>query len=206
MWDSGSGNGNQFSGRGTNRAFFLPRLPREYYQGDAVVHWTLPIALRQTGWLGERFHAAFREQVLHAAAREGLFCPTYCLLPDHLHLVWMGLRVDSDQLNGMAFLRTQLKPILLPHRFQHQAHDHVLKEAEQRREAFARVCFYVIDNARAAKLGEHPKLWPFAGAVVPGYPALHPLNEDFWLKFWKLYAQTKHPDAGKYSARRFADL
>jgi hypothetical protein len=24
-----------------NRAFYLPRLPREYYQADAVVHWTL---------------------------------------------------------------------------------------------------------------------------------------------------------------------
>ena len=42
--------------------------------------------------------------MLHAAAREGLFCPVYCLMPDHLHLVWMGLRLDTDQLNGMAFL------------------------------------------------------------------------------------------------------
>src|SRR5262249_9227908 len=27
-----------------DRSFYLPRLPREYYQGDAVVHWTLPIS------------------------------------------------------------------------------------------------------------------------------------------------------------------
>src|SRR6266498_1132167 len=27
-----------------NKAFYLPRLPREYYQADAVVHWTLTIA------------------------------------------------------------------------------------------------------------------------------------------------------------------
>jgi hypothetical protein len=39
------------SGQGTNRNFYLPRLPREYYQGDAVIHWTMPIALRGTGWL-----------------------------------------------------------------------------------------------------------------------------------------------------------
>ena len=38
------------------------------------------------------------------AAREGLACPIYCLMPDHLH-TWfeMGLRRNSDQLNGMAF-------------------------------------------------------------------------------------------------------
>ena len=82
MPESESGDANQFAGRGTDRRFFLPRLPREYYQGDAVVHWTLPISHRRQGWLDERFHAAFRELMLHTAAREGLFCPTYCLMPD----------------------------------------------------------------------------------------------------------------------------
>jgi putative transposase len=197
MRDSESGHGNQLSGRGTDRAFFLPRLPREYYQGDAVVHWTLPIAFRQTGWLDERFHAAFRELLLHTAARESLVCPTYCLMPDHLHLVWMGLRQDTDQLHGMAFLRTHLKPTLMPHRFQHQAHDHVLKEEERKRDAFARVCFYIVDNARAAELVKHPKDWPFTGAVVPGYPTLHPLTEGFWPTFWKFYTRAKSLNVGK---------
>ncbi len=179
-----------------NRASYLPRLPREFYQGDAVVHWTLTISHRRRGWLDERFHASFRELLLHAAAREGLFCPTYCLMPDHLHLVWMGLRLDSDQLNGMAFLRTHLEPKLAPQNFQHQAHDHVLKEEERKRNAFAKICFYIIDNARVAELVKEPKDWPFCGAVVPGYPTLHPLTEDFWPKFSKLHAQAKHPDAG----------
>jgi len=181
--------------RDLNRSFYLPRLPREYYQGDAVVHWTLPIAHRRQGWLDEPFHAAFRELLLHTAAREGLFCPTYCLMPDHLHLVWMGLRLDSDQLNGMAFLRTHLK--LAPQKFQHQSHDHVLKEEERCRNAFERVCQYILDNPRVAELVKLPEDWPFSGSVVPGYPTLHPLQQEFWPKFWKLYAQAKHPDAGK---------
>src|SRR5213594_103696 len=29
-----------------------------------------------------------------------------------IHLIWMGLRLDSDQINGMAFLRTHLEPQL----------------------------------------------------------------------------------------------
>ena len=85
------------SGSGTNRSFYLQRLPREYYQADSVVHWTMPIAMRGTGWLNDAFHAHFREVMLHAAAREGLFCPTYCLMPDHIHLVWMGMRRKSQQ-------------------------------------------------------------------------------------------------------------
>jgi putative transposase len=179
-----------------NRAFYLPRLPREYYQGDAVVHWTLPIAHRRQGWLDERFHAAFRELMLHTATREGLFSPTYCLMPDHLHLVWMGLRLDSDQRNGMAFLRSHLKSELALQKFQHQPHDHVLKEEERKRDAFAKVCFYIMDNARVAELVKHPKDWSFAGAMVPDYPTLHPLEADFWPTFWKLYSKAKHPDAG----------
>jgi hypothetical protein len=43
----------RFSGLGTNRGFYLARLPREYYQGDAVVHWTMSTSLRGTGWLNE---------------------------------------------------------------------------------------------------------------------------------------------------------
>jgi len=107
----------RLSGQGTDRSFYLPRLERENYQGDAVIHWTMPIALRGTGWLNERFHSQFREIMLHATAREGLFCPTYCLMPDHVHLLWMGLRRDSNQRNGMKFLREHLAPAPAPASF-----------------------------------------------------------------------------------------
>jgi putative transposase len=121
---------SHFSGQGSNRSFYLPRLAREHYQGNAVIHWTMPIAQRGTGWLNESFHAQFRELMLHAAARENLFCPAYCLMPDHIHLLWMGMHRDSDQMNGMKFLREHLGAVLRPHSFQHQAHDHVLREEE----------------------------------------------------------------------------
>jgi putative transposase len=71
------------------RSYCLPRLPREYYQGDAVVHWTLTVFDRAKGWLSEAFQSRFRELMLHVAAREGLFCPAYVLMPDHIHL-WVA--------------------------------------------------------------------------------------------------------------------
>ena len=187
---------NRFSGQGTNRSFYLPRLTRESYQGDAVIHWTMPMALRGMGWLNELFHRQFREIMLHAAAREGLFCPAYCLMPDHIHLLWMGLRRDSDQRNGMKFLREHLGPALHPHHFQHQAHDHVLREEERKQGAFARICFYILANPVRAKLTKETERWPFCGAIVAGYPKLHPLEEDFWPKFWKLFQQMRQSDAG----------
>ena len=60
-----------------NRAFSLPRLPRECYQADAVVHWTQTTFDRKQGWLTPELHYQFRELMFHAAARAGLVCPIY---------------------------------------------------------------------------------------------------------------------------------
>ena len=179
------------------RPFYLPRLPREYYCGDAVVHWTLPVAHRSHGWLDTQFHLAFREVMLHAAARESLICPAYCLMPDHLHLIWMGLRRDSDQMVAMAFLRTYLEPKLAPFKFQHQAHDHVLKARERQRNAFAAVCDYIIENPVRAGIVARSIEWPHSGAIVVGYPTLHPRDDLFWPKFWKIHSRILAPDASQ---------
>lgn len=173
----------------------LPRLPRENYLGHAVVFWTMTLEQRARGWLNWRFHVAFRKIMLHTAFRESLLCPVYCLMPDHLHLVWMGLRRTSDQLNSTKFLGTQLKTALGAGRtWQHQAYDHVLRENDRRRNAFQRVCFYILANPVRAQLVERIQDWQFTGAIVPGYPTAHPLQENFWELFWKLYIRCREAE------------
>jgi putative transposase len=167
---------------------YLPRLGREFYLGDAVVFWTMPVSNRAQGWLSGRFHNAFREIMLHAAAREGLLCPAYCLMPDHIHLVWLGLRKDADQRNGMKFLRAQLGPFLKPAKFQHQAHDHVLTAKERQRNAFSVACAdYVMMNPLKAGLVKKPQDWPYLGAIIPGHPRAYPFGDGYWSWFWKHY-------------------
>jgi putative transposase len=172
----------------------LPRLAPEFYHGFAVVQWTITLERHATGWLDATFHLHFRELMLHAAAREGLFCPVYVLMPDHLHLLWMGLRLDSDQRNAMKFLRkhlavelTRRAPTGVEFELQKQSHDSVLREKDRWRGAFEKSCFYLLDNPSRRKLVSHSRDWPHLGAVVPGYPFLHPLKEDFWEQFWKIY-------------------
>ncbi len=174
-----------------NRTFYLPRLGKERYRGDTVILWTLPVAERQTGWLDDRFHARFRELMLHTCARQGLVCPVYVLMPDHVHLVWMSVRPDSDQRNGMAFFRRYLEPELGDARFQHQAHDHLFKNGERRRNAFAKVCWYVLMNPVRAELAATPKDWSFMGCMVPGYPEIDPRDEGYWSVFWRVYMKLK---------------
>ena len=178
----------------------LPRLAPEFYRGSAVVQWTITLERRATGWLDSTFHLHFRELLFHAAAREDLFCPVYVLMPDHLHLLWMGLRLDSDQRNAMKFLRKHLalelarrSPGGVEFELQKQSHDSVLREKDRLHGAFEKSCFYILDNPCRKKLVSHPRDWPHLGAVVPGYPFLHPLAEDFWESFWKIYTQHRKP-------------
>lgn len=167
---------------------YLPRLKREFYQADAAVFWTMPISHRQQGWLTDCFHAVFRETMLHAAAREGLLCPAYCLMPDHVHFVWMGLHRDTDQRNGIKFLRAQLGKHLKPARFQHQAYDHVLTAQERHRHAFSVACAdYVLLNPFKGGLVKSPETWPFLGAVISGYPQVNPFQAGYWPWLWEHY-------------------
>jgi len=169
---------------------YLPRLAPGSYRAHAVVFWTHTVENRARGWLTPNLHHEFRELMLHAAFREHLLCPIYVLMPDHLHLVWMGLNPGSDQRRAASFLRARLESKLAPHRFQHQAHDHILRDSERKRSAFGAICTYVAANPVRARLVADPRAWPFQGCVVPGYPDLDPLAGDFWEKFWRIHNAT----------------
>jgi hypothetical protein len=176
----------------------LPRLAPEFYRGFAAVFWTITLERRAIGWLDAAFHAQFRELLLHAAARETLFCPAYVLMTDHIHVVWLGLKVASDQREAMRFLRKYLarefvrrSPTGAEFELEKQSHDSVLLEKDRTRGALGSACFYVLDNPRRKGLVAHPQEWPHLGAIVPGYPFLHPLEEEFWPMFWKLYSEQR---------------
>jgi putative transposase len=189
----------------------LPRLERSFYRAFAVVHWTFTVQPRIPGWLTESFHAAFRELMFHACHRYQLVCPVYCLMQDHIHLIWMGLSIQIDQLIGMRFLRLQVNRLLagkslvssktsepsIQWTLQPQAYDHVLREKERRRNAFAKVCFYILANPVRAELVQREEEWPFSGAIVPGIPNLHPLRMNYWPLFWIYYIKWREPEPVK---------
>src|SRR6185436_8966867 len=103
-----------------------------------------------------------------------------------------GMRRSSDQLNAMKFLRTQLEPALGKRRkWQHQPHDHVLREPERKRNAFAKTCYYIFENPVRAELIKTAAEWPYSGSIVPGYPKPRPFEERYWQLFWKFYVKER---------------
>jgi putative transposase len=175
-----------------SRSEHLPRLPTENYRGQAYVHWSLTIQDRKTGWLVPIFYYKFRELLAHTAFRYGLCCPIYCCMPDHLHMLWVGILDACDQRLASRYLRKQLNSVLdkLGHRLQREAHDHVLREEERQRSAFEDVFEYIARNPeRAGLVRENSyRLYPYTDCLLPGYPELKIWQNDYWERFWRAYA------------------
>ena len=163
----------------------LPRISREWYRGRAAVLWTHVVRGRLTGWLDKETSCAFREVLLHTSLRYRLVVPAYVLMPDHAHVLWLGVTEDSDQLRAASFLRRYTQNLLFPQQWQRQAHDHVLREQERHKDALLATATYLLQNPVRAGLADRPADWPHAGALVPGYPFLPLHEEDFGSRFWR---------------------
>jgi len=173
----------------------LRRLTPAHYRGQAYVHWSMAMEDRQTGWLVPIFYYKFREVLTHCMFRYGLCCPIYCCMPDHMHLLWIGILETSDQRNAVKFLRTQLNPVLekLSVKLQSQAYDHVLREEERERSAFENVVEYIARNPERAGLVSPDGFrdYKYTGCLIPGYPDLTPWQPNYWDLFWRLYARLR---------------
>jgi REP element-mobilizing transposase RayT len=166
----------------------LPRLAPEFYRGRAFVLWTPTIQDRATGWLTPNFHHAWQIVLLHACTRYELLCACYVLMPDHAHLVLMGLNERrSDQRLAIEFLRKNLRPHHRPADWQHQAHDHLLRDSERERGAFLQTAHYVLNNPVRGGLVARWQDYPWLGCCVPGYPEFETRSEDYWERFWRCY-------------------
>lgn len=170
-----------------DRKGYLPRLSREHYLGRAFVHWTLTVDHRAQGWLTPRFRQQWDHVLLHTCARFDLAVPAYVLMPDHAHMLSVGLDDEADHRIGIEFLRRHLASALEPAHWQKQAHDHVLRENEREKGALQTVAQYILENPVRAGLANEWKEYPYLGCCVPGYPNLSLASDGYWPLFWRIY-------------------
>lgn len=142
--------------------------------------------MRATGWLSPEFFSKWQHILLHTCARNSLASPAFVLMPDHIHLLWLGLdESESNQQIAIEFLRKHLGPSLAPAHWQRQPYDHVLARAE--RDAFATVAEYILANPVRKGLVNNWRDYPFIGACIAGYPDLDIRRDDYWELFWRIY-------------------
>ena len=167
----------------------LPRLHPQAYRGTVCVHWTMTMDRRARGWLDETLHTALREALVHACVRGKCVCPVYCLMPDHGHFLILGAHAEADSRVWAKMVRTMWST-LLPQgiKLQRQAYDHLLREKDREKDAFAAVAWYILENPVRAGLVKNPEAWPFSGTIFPGYPTLNFRQARFWDVFWSAYS------------------
>ncbi|MDP7015501.1 MAG: hypothetical protein QGG36_06860 [Pirellulaceae bacterium] len=170
----------------------LPRLDPRDYHGQAYVHWAMAIQDRRVGWLTPALFYKFRELLTHTAFRYAFTCPIYCLMPDHIHMIWIGIDDRTDQMKACKYFRKQLGIPLakLGFELQHQAFDHVLRDDERQETAFENVVEYIARNPERKGLvaTDGFREYKYTGCLVPGYPELELWQADYWPRFWRTYS------------------
>jgi putative transposase len=147
----------------------------------------MTLANRETGWRCEALHSRFSEILIHMLARHRLASPVYCLMPDHLHMMWTGLTAESDQRLASCFFRTHFNHALGSPRLQLQAFDHVLRPQERLHEPFAAIVEYILLHPVRAGLCGCWQEYRYSGALAAGYPELGVRQPDYWERFWRIY-------------------
>ena len=168
---------------------YLRRLPRQFYCEHAFVHWSMTIADRSEGWLTPAFHLQFRELHLHTLHRYDLLCPVYCLMPEHIHIFWLGLSLQSDQIKAVPFLRRLINELLRENGFQlqKQPYDSVLRDKDRERGAVESLLFYITENPVRKSLVTDSAEWPCSGSMAVGYPDFDWRMPDFRKRLWTIY-------------------
>ena len=116
----------------------------------------------------------------------------FCCMPDHIHLLWIGVLRGSDQRVAMKHFRKHLNDVLqvLGVRLQNQSYDHVLKDEERQEAGFEALADYIARNPERAGLVEPDGYaqYPYTSCLIPGYPELKPFQSDYWPRFWRAYS------------------
>lgn len=140
------------------------RLPRDRYIGERTV------AFHATTWDRARVFVAdpvVEHQIMlleRASKMHGCVVPVYCFMPDHAHIMLMGLGPTSDLLGAMTKFKTLSGTWLhgqgLP-RWQKDFYDHVMRAGEDWRN-HAR---YIAENPVRAGLASDWSVYPYTGSI-----------------------------------------
>jgi len=113
-------------------------------------------------------------------------------MPDHIHLLWLGIVDGCDQQLAMQHFRARVNEVLQVYdcRLQDQAYDHVLKETDRLEEGFKALVDYISRNPERGGLVDREGFasYPYTSCLIPGYPELELFSDEYWTRFWRTYA------------------
>lgn len=140
------------------------RLPRDRYLGERTVAFHAAILNRKPVFTNDQTLGA-QVELLEKASREfRCVVPIYCFMPDHAHIMIMGISAEADLLSAMSKFKmlsgTWLYRKKLP-AWQKDFFDHVMRVGEDWRHHAS----YLANNPVRAGLASDWSLYPFTGSI-----------------------------------------
>lgn len=174
------------------------RLAREHYRGENRYFITICCQHRHRAFLDRDFTEHAIEMLRETAASYDFAIHSYCFMPDHMHVLAMGLTPSCDLLNFIlsfkrgttaAFGKRNAPCILWQKKF----YDHILRG----RDDPERVAAYIWMNPVRRGLCQSAQEYPFSGSFTLAWGNFQQPAEP-WLPSWK--SQTCRVDAHRRPA------
>jgi REP element-mobilizing transposase RayT len=111
-------------------------------------------------------------------ARFGCRVPIYCFMPDHLHVMSMGMTYRADGKRAMDAFKTKsgqyLQSVGANYRWQENYHDRIIRHSNEWRKKV----FYIFQNPVRAEIVEEPRAYLLTGSI--GYDLEELIHEAAW--------------------------
>ena len=137
--------------------------------------WDAALDMAKDGpdWLGRPEVAALVAESLHSRDGQVYDLDTFCIMPNHVHVVFTPLRREDETYEALPAIMQGLKGstayqanLLLGRRgsfWQHESYDHGVRDEGERR----RIIAYVLNNPVKAGLVQHWQDWPWSYSKYP---------------------------------------
>jgi REP-associated tyrosine transposase len=160
------------------------RLDAARYKGAQWYFVTLCCAGRRTEFAAAGSARWMIEELRRQAAEHGFAVYAYCVMPDHVHALVMGVSETSDLLVFLKGLKQKTAYEFQGkfHRmlWQKRFHDHILRQED----AVERVAAYIWMNPVRKRLCKDLREYPFSGSFVIDW-AKASMPVETWLPPWK---------------------
>jgi REP-associated tyrosine transposase len=161
-----------------------PRLPTENYLGRRTYFVTICCAERRPVFTDLPAGHETLSKLFALAAKHGFSLHSYCLMPDHLHVVAEGTTDGSDllkfvhgfkQQTGYEYQRAHQQQL-----WQTRFYDHIVRSADDLED----VNCYIWMNPVRKGLCSEPRLYPLSGSQTIEWMK-KPLTVSAWVPPWK---------------------
>ena len=152
-------------------------MPEAAYVGRKAVSFTACEIARRPGLATDAVFGMVRETLAEATERHDCSAPIFCLMPDHLHALVLGLSDTSRPKAAMErFKQKSGERLARDHpslEWQKDFYDRIVRRSE----GYENVARYIALNPVRAELSSDVYGWPYVGSI--GYE-LREIIEDAW--------------------------